>query len=103
VCGGSKWVLPLTFGGLAACLGVLEACSFAEKRVCFRVDHERLWPVQVCFKRNVHGRSREDVLAAAGEWEATPPVYPQLEASAWLRGSVKSQASGCDLSPSTTP
>ncbi|CAL8468069.1 g7608 [Coccomyxa elongata] len=47
---------------------------------------------KVCFKRNVHGRTLEDIRAAARQWEAAPPSYPQLDPSWLLRPSGKPQA-----------
>ncbi|BDA42243.1 probable YLP motif-containing protein 1 at C-terminar half [Coccomyxa sp. Obi] len=47
---------------------------------------------KVCFKRNVHGRTLEDIRAAASQWEAAPPSYPQLDPSWLLRPSGKPQA-----------
>ena len=39
---------------------------------------------QVCFERNVHGRSRADIEAMATAWEPVPPLLQQLDASALL-------------------
>lgn len=33
---------------------------------------------QVCFERNAHGRSKEDVYRLSAEWEPTPAVYTLL-------------------------
>ena len=40
--------------------------------------------LQVCFQRNVHGRSRADVEAMAAAWDPVPPLFQQLDASALL-------------------
>ena len=47
--------------------------------------------LQVCHARNVHGRTEEEVAAAAARWEAVPPSMPQLDAAAWLKGLGRSQ------------
>lgn len=47
--------------------------------------------LQVCFKRNVHGRTLEDIEAALQQWEPAPPSYPQLDPTSLLRPSTKLQ------------
>ena len=52
----------------------------------------RLWQtVQVCFERNVHARTLEDITAMAAEWEPTPLAFPQID-MARLLGNSKQAA-----------
>ena len=42
--------------------------------------------LQVCFARNVHGRTLDDIAAMAAAWEPVPPLFQQLDASGLLFG-----------------
>lgn len=47
--------------------------------------------LQVCFERNIHSRTLEDIQAAEKQWEPAPPSYPHLDAASLLRPSSKPQ------------
>jgi YLP motif-containing protein 1 len=38
-------------------------------------------PLQVCFKRNVHGRTLKEIQKLANGWEASPAMYTLLDVS----------------------
>jgi hypothetical protein len=76
-----------------ACKPALHACELAccHAAAVTREGNKVLLPTQVCHARNVHGRTEEEIAAAAARWEVVPPSMPQLDAAAWLKGLGKSQ------------
>eukprot|EP00884_Botryococcus_braunii_P006620 jgi/Botrbrau1/1595/Bobra.0185s0014.2 len=43
--------------------------------------------LEVCYSRNIHGRSREDIADMAAAWEDCPPLYTLLDVSKLIAGS----------------
>ena len=62
--------------------------SYDRQYIAAVFDWKEMPPVllQVCFERNVHGRTRGDIEAMAAAWEPVPPLFQQLDASALLSG-----------------
>jgi hypothetical protein len=62
------------------------------KLVCFV-------PLQVCFKRNVHGRTLKEIQKLANGWEASPALYTLLDVS----GLFQDDAGADKVCRQTTP
>jgi hypothetical protein len=41
-----------------------------------------------CYARNTHGRSLQEVVAAAAAWEPLPPLFAQLDVRSLLQGAA---------------
>ncbi len=63
----------------------MGCCPASETQVVF------LQLSQVCFARNTHSRTLEDVTAAQQQWDPVPPSFPQLDATSLLRPISKPQ------------
>lgn len=45
--------------------------------------------MQVCTKRNIHGRSQAEIERCVEGWEPTPNHHPVLDASALLKDTIQ--------------
>ena len=83
----------------------LKACARVPKQwaasISFMTRVLSMPTLQVCFERNIHSRTLEDIQAAEKQWEPAPPSYPHLDAASLLRPSSKPQV--CARPSDSTP